>query len=65
MNYFPTALLNLTSRAGKDGWLLRTVGHFTFRKIVMDVASVEQTTNWEREAIRLYMSAIFLDSTAG
>jgi hypothetical protein len=55
MNYFPTALLNVTSRAGKDGWLLRTVELFTFRKIVMNVGSVEQTTNWEQKAIRLYM----------
>jgi len=55
MNYFPNALLYFTSRAGKDWWMLRTGGQFTFRKTVMNVASVEQTTNWEREAIRLYM----------
>ena len=59
MNYFPTALLNITSRARKYEWLLRTVGLFTFRKIVMNVASVEQTTNWERKAIRLYMRVVF------
>jgi hypothetical protein len=59
MNYFLAALLNITFRAGKDVWLLRTVGQFTFRKIVMNVANVEQTTNWERKAIRLCMRVNF------